>query len=94
MKKTTKAPRISPRALPLVFFEGKQYFVDLKLSEFRPVQGLQSIPFNSKEGRTMCSSTGVVACKSCGMAAFISMAYEEEPLRCMRCFNLLKPLSS
>ena len=94
MGKTKNVPRISPRALPVVLFKGKQYFADLRLNEFRPVQGFQSIPFNSKEGLSMCSSTGIVTCKSCRMSVLISMAYEREPLRCMRCFNLLEPLHS
>jgi len=95
MEKPTNIPRLGYRALPVVLFEGKQYFADLRLNEFRPVQGLlESIPFDSEEGKVMCRNTGMVTCKSCGMSFLISMAYEEEPLRCMRCFNLLKPLSS
>ena len=95
MEKMTNIPRLGYRALPIVLFNGKQYFADLRLNEFRPVQGLlESIPFDGKKGRIMCSSAGVVTCKSCRMSVLISMAYEEEPLRCMRCFNLLKPSSS
>jgi len=95
MKKTTNIPQISPRALPVVIFRGKQYFADLKLNEFRPVQELlESIPFDGEEGRIMCRNTGIVTCKSCRMSFLISMAYEEEILRCMRCFNLLKSSSS
>lgn len=94
MEKTTNIPQIGPRPLPVVLFKGWQYFADLRLNEFRPVQGLlKSIPFDSEEGRIMCRNTGIVTCKSCGMSFLISMAYEEEQLRCMRCFNLLKPLS-
>ena len=78
----------------MVLFKGKQYFADLRLNEFRPVQGFESIPFNSKEGLSMCSSTGVVTCKSCGMSVIISTVFEQQPLRCMQCFNLLEPLHS
>ena len=83
-------PRISPRALPVVLFKGRQYFADLRLNEFRPVGAFESIPFASKKGRIMCSSTGIVTCKSCGMSVLISMAYEEEPLRCMQCFSSIE----
>ena len=94
MEKTTSIPRLGYRALPVVLFEGKQYFADLRLNEFRPVGAFESIPFESEEGKVICSSAGIITCKSCGMSFLISMAYEEEQLRCMRCFNLLKPLSS
>jgi hypothetical protein len=82
-----------PRALPVIPYKGRQYFTDLRLNEFRPVQGfLESIPFNGEEGRVMCMDTGVVICKSCGMSVIISKAFESQQLRCMQCFNRLEPL--
>lgn len=94
MERIKNVNETSPRALPVVLYDGKQYFADLRLNEFRPVQGLlESIPFDSEEGRIMCRDTGVVICKSCSMSVIISKAYEEEPLRCMRCFSCeLAPL--
>ena len=94
MEKTKSIPQIGPRPLPVVLFKGEQYFADLRLNEFRPVQGLlESIPFDGEEGRIMCRNTGIVTCKSCNMSVLISMAHEEEPLRCMRCFSCeLAPL--
>ena len=94
MEKTTSIPRLGYRALPVVLFEGKQYFADLRLNEFRPVGAFESIPFESEEGKVMCSSAGIITCKSCGMSVLISMAHEDHPLRCMQCFSSVKPLSS
>ncbi len=87
-KKTKNVNEASPRALPVVLYKGEQYFADLQLNEFRPVQGLlESIPFDGEEGRIMCRDIGVVICKSCGMSAIISKVFEEKQLRCMQCFS-------
>ena len=87
MEKEKNVNEASPRALPVVLFKGEQYFADLRLNEFRPVRGFESIPFDSEEGVIMSKDTGVVTCKSCGMSAIISKAFEEQQLRCMRCFS-------
>ena len=88
MERMKNVNEASPWALPVVLYKGEQYFADLRLNEFRPVQGLlASIPFDGEEGRIMCRNTGVITCKSCGMSAIISKAYEEELLRCMLCFS-------
>ena len=92
MKRMKTVNETSPRALPVVLYKGEQYFADLRLNEFRPVKSFNSIPFDGKEGRIICRDTGVITCQSCGMSAIISKAYEEEPLRCMQCFNRLEPL--
>jgi hypothetical protein len=59
----------------------------LRLNEFRPVRGFESIAFDSEEGQIMCRHTGVVICRSCRMSAIISSYGQEESLRCMRCFS-------
>jgi len=87
MGKEKNVNKTSPRALPVVLFKGEQYFTDLRLNEFRPVRGFESIPFGCEEGVIMSSNTGVVTCKSCGMSAIISKAFEEKSLRCMQCFS-------
>ncbi len=85
MEKTKEAV---PRSLPIILYEGQQYFTDLRLNEFRPVRGLfSSIPFDSEQGKVMCRSTGVVTCISCGMSVIISKVYENNQLRCMQCFS-------
>jgi len=85
MEKEKDRCEIGPRALPVVLFKGEQYFADLRLNEFRPVRGFESIPFDSEEGVIMCRGTGVVICKSCGMSAIIPRSYEDKELRCMNC---------
>ena len=93
MGKTKNVNEASPRALPVVLFKGEQYFTDLRLNEFRPVRGFDSIPFDSEEGIIMSRDTGAITCKSCGMSAIISKAFEEQQLRCMHCFSReLSPL--
>ena len=87
MGKEKNVNETSPRALPVVLFKGEQYFTDLRLNEFRPVRGFESIPFDSTEGVIMSSNIGVVTCKSCGISTIISKAYEGKSLRCMQCFS-------
>ena len=84
MERMKNINETGPRALPVVLHKGVQYFADLRLNEFRPVQGLlESIPFDGEEGRIICRDTGVVICKSCKMSAIISKAFEEKQLRCI-----------
>ena len=87
MGKEKNVDETSPRALPIVLFKDEQYFTDLRLNEFRPIRGFESIPFDSTEGVIMSSNIGVVTCKSCGMSVIIPRSYEEKELRCMDCFS-------
>ena len=94
MEKSKNVNETGPRVLPIVLHKGEQYFTDLRLNEFRPIQGLlESIPFDGEEGRIICRNTGVVTCESCGMSTIISKTYEKEELRCMQCFSRIEPLS-
>lgn len=85
MEKETK--RTGPRVLPVILYNGKPFYADLRLNEFRPVKAFESIPFESEQGRQMCCNTGVVICQSCGMSVIISKFYEDKPLHCMQCFG-------
>lgn len=87
MEKERNGNETSLQALPVVLCKGERYLADLRLNEFRPVQGFESIPFGNEKGRIICKDTGVVTCKSCGMSVIISKAYEEKELRCMHCFS-------
>ena len=87
MEKEKNVNEASPQALPVVLFKGEQYFTDLRLNEFRPVRGFESIPFDCEEGVIISNNICVVTCKSCGMSAIISKAYEAKELRCMQCFS-------
>ncbi len=43
--------------LPIIEYKGKEYFVDMRLREFRsnvrPFEPIEFIPFDSKKGRIM-----------------------------------------
>jgi len=93
MDKNKQKVVTGPRALPIVGCGGTMYFADLRLREFRDVKDFSnSVRFGSEKGRQMCLQTGVVLCPSCGMSAIVSMAFENETLRCMQCFNRIEPL--
>ena len=82
-----------PLALPIVRFENLSYFADLRLGEFRPVDGpLESIALGSDKGRRICSCNGIIQCPNCGTSIIIGRPDDIEKLRCVRCFNLLVPL--
>jgi len=93
MEKTKQKIFTGPRVLPVVQYGPIKYFADLRLREFRDVKDFSnSVRFDSEMGQQMCIQTGVVSCPSCGMSAIVSMAIENETLRCMRCFGLIEPL--
>jgi len=93
MEKPKEKAFTGPRALPIVQYGPIKYFADLRLKEFRDVKDFSnSVRFDSEKGRQICTQTGVVSCPSCGMSAIVSMAFENETLRCMRCFALIEPL--
>ena len=95
MEKPKEKAFTGPRALPIVQYGPIKYFADLRLKEFRDVKDFSnSVRFDSEKGRQICTQTGVVSCPSCGMSAIVSMAFENETLRCMRCFGLIEPLHS
>ena len=79
-----------PQRLPLFVMDGKQYFADLRLREFRTIDGpLKSIGFDSDQGRQLCLLTGIVTCGRCGMSVMISGFYRDRELCCMNCYHPL-----
>jgi len=95
MNKPDKVVSTGPLALPIVRYEEMSYFADLRLGEFRPVDGpLESIAFDSEKGRCICSRNGVIKCPGCGISIIIGRPADIEKLRCVRCFGLLVPLFS
>ena len=94
MEKPKEKAFTGPRVLPIVQYGPTKYFADLRLREFRDIENFSnSVKFDSEKGRQMCIQTGVVSCPSCGMSAIVSMAFENETLRCMQCFSKIEPLS-
>lgn len=48
-----------PRRLPTITYRGKEYFIDLRLREFRTVNPpLEFVPFGSELGRKIDNSWG------------------------------------
>jgi len=82
-----------PLHLSIVRDEQTSYFADLRLGEFRPVEGLlESIAFDSDKGKRICSINGVFKCPNCGLSVIIGRPADIDKLRCMRCFDLVEPL--
>ena len=93
MEKPKEKAFTGPRVLPIVQYGPTKYFADLRLREFRDIENFSnSVKFDSEKGRQICIQTGVVSCPGCGMSAIVSMAFENETLRCMQCFALIEPL--
>ena len=81
-----------PASLPVVQSGPTQYFVDLRLRQFRNVQKPHEYwDFESEKGGQMCERCGVVMCQECRMAAIIWPALDREELRCMNCLALIVP---
>ena len=81
-----------PWSLPVVQHGTTQYFVDLRLRQFRNVQNPHEyLDFESEQGKEMCKRCGIVMCRECRMAAIISPALDRTELRCMNCLALIMP---
>ena len=81
-----------PWALPIVRVEPTQYFVDLRLRQFRDVSNPHNyVDFDSEQGRRMCERTGIVVCQECRTTAIVSTALDRKELRCMNCLALIVP---
>ena len=81
-----------PWVLPVVRHGATQYFVDLRLRQFRNVQKPHECwDFESEEGKQMCERCGIVMCRECRMAAIVSPALDRKELRCMNCLALIVP---
>ena len=75
-----------PRMLPIVLYEGVQYFTDLRLGQFRDIKNpFDRVDFDTTEGHRMCRHTGVVHCRRCGAGFIISRVLEDEHLICVLC---------
>ena len=90
MQKATQTFHSGPHTLPIVRYEDKLLYADLRLAEFRSVQGkLVSIPFDSYFGKLLCEQAGIQTCKHYDTSLILSAAIERSSLRCPSCFNRL-----
>ena len=46
-------PKAYARMLPMVFFRGRNYFVDVRLKEVRDAETIEPFPFDSKHGMSV-----------------------------------------
>jgi DNA-directed RNA polymerase subunit RPC12/RpoP len=77
---------MAPKVLPIVRIRDKEYFVDLRLGQFREVHDPHSfIDFFTPEGDAVLEYVPLVECQHCGFRAIISSAYKDEELYCMKC---------
>ncbi len=82
----------SPLVLPIVQHGTTEYFVDLRLRQFRSVKDPHDyVEFDNEKGRRMCEKAVIVVCRECQMAAIISPAVDRKELRCMNCLALIVP---
>ena len=78
-----------PRVLPTIRLNGKAYFVDLALRQFRETMDPgKRIDFDAVKGVELCWQAGVVTCLGCGMSAIVAST-NGETLRCMRCGTIV-----
>ena len=90
MQEATQEYHSGSHTLPIVRYEDKLLFADLRLAEFRPVQGLfEPIPFDSVFGKLLCIQSGIQTCKHCNTSLMLSAAIEPSSLRCPNCFSQL-----
>ena len=75
-----------PQVLPTIRLNGKAYFVDLALRQFRETMDPgRRIDFDAVKGVELCRQAGVVTCLRCGMCAIVGACAGDVKLRCMRC---------
>jgi len=76
--------KMAAKVLPIVRIQDKEYFVDLRLGQFREVQNpYEYINFDTSEGKVLLEYVPLVECQHCGFRAVVSKTNEE--LSCMKC---------
>ena len=82
----TEAMEACPRRLPVVGHAGRQWFVDLRLREFRTT-GIPwvLVGFNSPEGVAMCEKFGIERCPFCPAYIMVGDGAEQGNAICRNC---------
>ena len=79
-----------PWRLPILNYEGVNYFLDMRLKQFREVRNPHSfVDFDSDVGMRMCAGIIVLACPYCGQGHIEPESIETRFLRCQRCKGAL-----
>ena len=72
------------KSLAIVRIENREYFVDLRLGQFRRVDNPHEyVDFDTEEGEALLEHVPLARCSDCGFRAIISST--DKDLYCMRC---------
>lgn len=75
-----------PKVLPMLWMGEKRYWIDLRLGEFRSMEGpLECVGFDTAEGSRLCRLANVVECPRCGTSVIVSGWLAKKRLWCVRC---------
>jgi len=75
-----------PRCLPVVLYQGRQYFVDLRLREFRQMsRPIEFVPFDSSHGMEMCREFAVAKCPMCRAYVIGDRRHPSKEVSCWSC---------
>ena len=75
-----------PRVLPVLWMGEKRYWIDLRLGEFRSMEGpLEFVGFDTAEGKRLCRLANVVRCPRCSTSMIVSGWLAKKRLWCVRC---------
>ena len=89
MKLTREEEWPGPRRLPTVHHDGDEYFVDVRLQQFRtvtpPLRHIEFIDFESERGRRMLEDCLILECFWCGQTIVVSRRSNEKDAQCLQC---------
>jgi len=75
-----------PKVLPVLWMGEKRYWIDLRLGEFRSMEGpLEFVGFDTDRGKRLCRLANVVRCPRCGTCFIVSGWLAKRRLGCVRC---------
>ena len=75
-----------PKRLPVVQYQGKRYFVDLRLRELRQIsRPIQSVPFASTDGVAMCREFAIAKCPMCRAYVMGDRLHASKLMSCWLC---------
>ena len=80
-----------PRMLPIVSLHGTDYFIDLRLRQFREVTNPHNfIDFDTERGKQMCRECSIVCCPRC--TSYEIVIEDVESIICEECGNVIPML--
>ena len=80
------ADSTTPRMLPVLVYQGEEFFVDARLREFRKVSDPGCmVRFRSSVGEEMIAGTWLTCCPFCRQAAVTTVDAAQEYVTCRRC---------